>query len=82
MSVRYLLKVHRDLRLVNYSPRLRVMRNLVSCIAKNRLSHTNMNEAVKAAKVISKSPIVTYVTLTRVEESEIVIFRNGEYHTT
>lgn len=80
MSVKYILRVHRDLRLIGYEPRLKVARDLESAKYKYRLSHLDLNTAVEAAKIISKNPIVSDVTIVRVEESSPLIYRNGEQH--
>lgn len=78
MTVQYKLEVIRDMRLLGYDKRLKASRELVSAIACNKLHHKTLNEAVKAAKAISRQPLVVSVALTRVETSPPIVYRNGK----
>jgi hypothetical protein len=75
-SVSYKLKITRNF--VGYDGRLKTSRALGSAVHRHGLAHDNVDAAFKAAKVLSKNPLVDRVTLVKVVESEPIIFRNGE----
>lgn len=77
MTVRYELNVTTQMRAVDYDDRLRVSRELSATIAKHKRTHTTARHAEAAAKEISKSPLVVHVTVRRVEETVVGVYRNG-----
>lgn len=77
-GIKYHLDVEKDYALVPYVQRQKLQGEFVQAVYKNRLQHDTLPEADKAAKAISQSPIVVKVSLTRVETSIPIVYRNGK----
>jgi len=61
----YILRVVKNLKLIDYEYRLAVYRELVTLMAKHGSCHDDIKKATRAAEEISKHPLVVSVTVSR-----------------